>query len=104
MLDRNYVTLSSEQKELAKMMLADHKKKLVDASFFTCAACYTKKWAGTRGDEAIVNLFLAKKKLGQGRNVATYVICKECVNLPEKEIYERVDHYMAAQGLYNYTG
>lgn len=89
-------SLTPKEHETLVQMVAEHRKRLDAASFFTCSACSMVKH--TADVEGIFPFF--PKRRHKTQSFATYVICKPCTQKKPDEVYESVATYLAKQGFF----
>jgi hypothetical protein len=87
-------------KDFVQQKLDSHRETLHAAPIFECACCRTVK---TRKEADGVRLWQPQSAILQNSTqdkVATYAICLECAELPEREIHQKVTPYLVSQGLF----
>lgn len=71
--------------------LAEHKKWYAQLKGFLCVSCRNPRKKEEFGDYGV---FRPKKEYTRVELPVTYILCKECKDLPPSEIYDKVEAWL----------
>jgi hypothetical protein len=77
-----------------RKLIRDHKKWLETLTNFTCVSCLMPR---AREKVGKIDVFRPTKKYSLCRT-STYIICDECMKLPDEEIDAAVETWLTARG------